>query len=290
VLQGSLDTFGLEDVVTFLAATAKTGRLHVNGDRGTGSLWFAQGDVVAAMAANVPLEADIGDVVFELLRYRRGDFAFSLGEAAAAGGPPHAVGPLLDHAQGALEEWRELTEVVPSPEHRVLLLAELVDEHVILDRDQWRTVLAIGPGSTVAELGEALREGEVPVLRRVCDLLAKALVEVLEPAGAPIVGGAGGVHHVEPAPVPGHDAYRWAESDRVDDASSNTATATPTQTPTAVSTPTGSVGGGEGEPIDHALLEQLGGLSPRAAQAVSEAAARGDADDSVLMSMLRDEL
>lgn len=286
MLQGSLDTFGLEDVVTFLAATAKTGRLHLNGDRGTGSLWFASGDVVAAMAANVPLEADIGDVVFELLRYGRGDFAFSLGEAAAAGGPPHAVAPLLDHARGALEEWRELTDVVPSLQHRVLLLAELVDEHVILDREQWRTVLAIGPGSTVAEVGEALREGEVPVLRRVCDLLAKGLIEVLEPASGPAVAsGPILVRRTEPAPAPVEDGFRWADTDPYPepDADGDIGAAD-----TAPVEPVAPVA--EGEPIDHALLEQLGGLSPRAAQAVSEAAARGDADDSVLMSMLRDEL
>jgi Domain of unknown function (DUF4388) len=277
VLQGSLDTFGLEDVVAFLAATAKTGRLHLSGDRGTGSLWFAAGDVVAAMAANVPLQADISDVVFELLRYRRGEFAFALGERAPDPGPPHAVAPLLEQVQVALEEWRELTAAVPSADHRVRLLAEPLDDHVILDRVQWRTILAVGAGSTVAELGDALGEGELPVLRRVCDLLAKGLVEVLDPSSQAATSGPLTTRRAEPAPIQSDAAHTAAAVGAGADADADAETA-------AV------VPGPEVEPIDHTLLEQLGGLSPRAAQAVSEVAARGDHDDSVLMSMLRDEL
>lgn len=274
VLQGSLDTFGLEDVVTFLATTTKTGRLRLDGDRGTGSLWFDAGDVVAAAAADVPLEADLADVVFELLRYDRGDFAFALGEVTATAGPPHAVAPLLDQARGAIEEWRQLTAVVPSPEHVVALAAELVDDHVTLDREQWRAVLAIGPWTTVAELGDALGEGELPVLRRVCDLVAKGLVEVLDPVDEPAEVPAA----VVPEPSPLDDGYRWAAHD---EAVGDTVDA-PEDAPVAA-------GPAEPEPIDPALLEQLGGLSPRAAHAVSEVA-RGGAEDSILMSMLRDEL
>ena len=266
MLQGSLDTFGLEDVVTFLAATQKSGRLHLNGDRGTGSLWFVHGDVVAAMAANVPLEADLADVVFELLRYARGEFSFTVGEAAPIPGPPHPVAPLLDRACAALEEWQELITVVPSPAHRLLLVAEPAEDQVVLDREQWRTVLAVARGCTVAELGETLAEAELPALRRVCDLLAKGLVEVLDPGSSASLS-LSSSRPVQPVLLAADDPYRWTEAD-----------VAPVQS------------GGDAEPIDSGLLNQLGGLSPRAAQAVSEVASRGGDLAGVHLSMRRDEI
>lgn len=279
MLQGTLDTFELGDVLTLLATTGKSGRLHLNGDRGTGSLWFEGGEVVAATAANVPAEVDPTDVLFELLRYGRGEFTFVIGEAAPEAGPPHAVTPLLHRANETLSEWRELTNVVPSLAHRVALVAELVDEQVTLDREQWRTVLAIGGGLSVAALGESLDMAEVPVLRRVCDLLDRGLVEVLEPAPAqsylapvaPVLAAPSPVAPVapdtDPTFAPAEPQRRWDDQQ---------------PEPATHEAPAPEVG-------DHTLVEQLGGLSPRAAQAVSEAAARGAGDDGVLLSFLRSE-
>lgn len=279
MLQGTLDTFELGDVLTLLATTGKSGRLHLNGDRGTGSLWFDGGEVVAATAANVPADVDPTDVLFELLRYGRGEFTFVIGESAPEAGPPHAVAPLLHRANETLSEWRELTNVVPSLSHRVALVADLVDEHVTLDRGQWRTVLAIGGGLSVAALGESLDMAEVPVLRRVCDLLDRGLVEVLEPASAqsylapaaPVLAAPSPVepvaHGTEPTFAPEEPQRRWDDQQ---------------PEPAVHEAPAPEVGG-------HTLVEQLGGLSPRAAQAVSEAAARGAGEDSVLLSFLRSE-
>ena len=48
-LQGTLDTFALADVLRLLAATTKTGRLQIDGDRGVGSIWLVDGAVVAGV-------------------------------------------------------------------------------------------------------------------------------------------------------------------------------------------------------------------------------------------------
>ena len=42
-LEGSLDAFGLPDVLRLLAATAKTGCLYVGGDRASGHVWVDRG-------------------------------------------------------------------------------------------------------------------------------------------------------------------------------------------------------------------------------------------------------
>jgi hypothetical protein len=267
VLQGTLDTFGLPDVLTLLAHTAKSGRLHLAGDRGTGSIWFDAGEVVGALSTNVPLDADLADVVFELLRHERGEFAFHLGEAAPEPGPPQMVAPLLQQASEQLDEWRQLTAVIPTMAHRITLVGELADEHVTLDREQWRTVLAVGAGTTAQELGETLGTGEVPALRRICELLDRGLVEVIDPI-THRDGGSGYVP-VEPEMASGaDDPYPWSVPP---------ALAEPQPEPEP-----------EPEPAyDASLLEQLGGLSPRAAQAVSDVTRGGS--DSVLLSFLRED-
>jgi len=71
-LQGTLDTFALADLVRLLATTSKTGELAIDGDRGPGRLWFADGQLVGGE----PTADDLVDVVFALLREQEGDFAF----------------------------------------------------------------------------------------------------------------------------------------------------------------------------------------------------------------------
>lgn len=256
MLQGTLDTFGLAEVLALLATTAKTGRLHVNGDRGTGSVWLDDGEIVSSTATNLPVDAELAEVLFEVLRYEQGNFTFNPAEAPVEPGPPQPVAPVVEQANELLVEWRELTAVVPSLQHRVLLVADLVDDDVTLDRQQWRTVLAIGPGRTVAELSQALGVSEVPVLRRVCELLDRGLLEVLDPeAPAPVASPS----FPATSPAPASASYTWSANQP--------------------SGPTAS---------DASVLEQLGGLSPRAAQALSDVA-RGAGDDSMLMSFLRDD-
>ena len=75
-LQGTLDTFSLPDVLKLLATTSKTGRLRIDGDRGQGSVWMREGRVVDADADRSVDGAPTDEVVFELLRFGSGSFAF----------------------------------------------------------------------------------------------------------------------------------------------------------------------------------------------------------------------
>ena len=52
-LQGTLDTFALADLVQLLASTQKTGELMIEGDRGSGRLWFLDGALVG-VARSLP--------------------------------------------------------------------------------------------------------------------------------------------------------------------------------------------------------------------------------------------
>jgi hypothetical protein len=184
-LQGTLETFALPDVLRLLASTHKTGRLRLTGSAGSGALWLDGGSIVAGEASGAPLAHGATDVLFELLRFKEGDFAFDDDEAAAEPGDPAEVEDALGAAEAMLEEWKSIESVVPSLDGWVSLRAELPGDEITIDADRWRQIVALGSGTTVRRLGEALDLGELPVSRTVKDLVELGLVDIGEaPAGA----------------------------------------------------------------------------------------------------------
>ncbi len=188
-LQGTLDTFALPDVLRLLATTRKTGRLLIHGNRGDGNVWVDAGSVIAASAAGVPNGSSSGDVIFELLRHTEGAFTFEAGATPNEAGAPAEVEPLLQAAERQLYEWREIEAVVPSLDAWVSLAPELPGAEAVIDAARWRTIVAIGSGSTVRTIGDALGLGEVPVSRIVKELveLGYATVVAAPPVVVPVV-------------------------------------------------------------------------------------------------------
>lgn len=175
-LQGTLDTFALADLVRLLATTSKTGELVIDGDRGTGRLWFADGILVGGEPAG---EGGSVDALFALLRFQDGEFRFQADIAApeAAGVPGDAVA-LLAEAEERIEAWRPIEAVVPSPQVTLALRAELGEEEVRLDRDQWRLATTIAGGTTAGEVAQALGLDEVGAATRIKNLVDAGAVEV----------------------------------------------------------------------------------------------------------------
>src|SRR5690606_31291066 len=124
-LQGTLDTFSLPDVLRLLATTSKTGRLRIEGDRGQGSVWLTDGGIVDADAERAVEGTPTEEVVFELLRFTSGSFAFDGDDVVAGSGKPEDVETVLKRANSLLSEWTELEAVVPSLEHEVTLSGDL---------------------------------------------------------------------------------------------------------------------------------------------------------------------
>jgi hypothetical protein len=184
-LRGTLDTFGLPDVLRLLATTGKTGRLQVDGDHGQGSIWLRDGAVLNALtdrSGSAPPDEALAD----LLRYEMGDFAFDAAfdgaEQPVDGAEPHEIEQLLSSATRLLDEWNELLSVVPSLDHRVGLIEALPDDREItLDAKRWTAITALGPGCTAAELGSALDLTELDVLRTVHELVELGIVTVSPP-------------------------------------------------------------------------------------------------------------
>ena len=183
-LQGTLDTFALADVLRLLAATTKSGRLHIEGDRGTGSVWLTEGEVVAGAVelrgpdGIVPC-TEPSDVLFELLRHAEGTFEFVPDETSEDSRSPMPVEEVVGAAEHKLSDWREVEAVVPSLEHTVALAPE-IDEEIVIGREGWRTLLAVGEGRSVGEVGERLGMGEIAVSNAVKSLVDERLAVIGE--------------------------------------------------------------------------------------------------------------
>jgi hypothetical protein len=182
-LQGTLDTFALPDVLRLLAATAKTGCLQIEGDRGRGVVWVAEGRVAAASADRAP-DAPLDEVIFELLRYGTGSFRFAV-DAGAVGveGDGDDIEAALLRAMALLDEWHALEPVVPSMSHGITLVDDLPHDHVTIDAGTWRTLATVAGGRTVGDLANDLGVGELEVSRVVYGMVQLGVVSVDPPGG-----------------------------------------------------------------------------------------------------------
>ncbi|MEZ5168281.1 MAG: DUF4388 domain-containing protein [Acidimicrobiales bacterium] len=196
-LSGTLDTFSLPDVLRLLASTAKTGRLRITGDRGSGSVWLDSGEVVATeLASAVSHDPTDAEVVFGLLRFSAGSFTFETDARAPHAASPEAMEPILGAAENMLVEWRSIEEVIPSLDVWVGLRPTLDGPDVMVDRSRWKGIAAIGSGAQVGAVAEVLQLNEIDSCRLVKELLELGLVDFIdEPAGLPAAAS------FEPEPV-----------------------------------------------------------------------------------------
>ena len=212
-LQGTLETFALPDVLRLLASTKKTGRLQLSGSHGSGSVWLADGEIVNSEASHEPTAAAASEVVFELLRFKEGEFVFDDAAVAPEAGTPANVEDTLSAAEGMLEEWKTIEAVVPSLDGWVSLAPELPDAEVTIDNGRWSQIVAIGGGITVGALGSRLALGELPVSRTVKELLELGLVTLGEvPEGAPAFADTAPIPTFEPdtfEPAPAFEPDRF---------------------------------------------------------------------------------
>ena len=177
-LQGTIESFALADVLRLLSQSAKTGRLIVNGDRGSANLWIARGELVGGGSAAQPRAEDVVDVLFDMLRFESGSFIFESDATAPTPQTPIPVVPALEQAEAALAEWHEIVRVVPSVESWVSLAPDLPHAEVVVDQACWTSIVTVGGGIRVAELGRLLDLGELPVSRLVRALVSAGFVEV----------------------------------------------------------------------------------------------------------------
>lgn len=293
-LQGTIETFALPDVLRLLASTKKTGCLRLDGARGSGSIWVESGGIVGSEATGAPHAGSADEVLFEMLRFKDGDFVFDADADVQIKHAPAEVEATLASAEGMLDEWRSIEAVVPTLDHYVELAPDLSGDEITVSKDRWKTIVAIAGGTSVGQLGDSLELGELPVSRNVKELIELGLVVI----GAPQAGG----YQVPAAPPPPPPPAPLAEPESApvislaptaDDAfddegplfdpnalviEDTSMEPEPEPLLSAPAEPAPPVFGGapppsEADPSDAAeIARQLANLSPKAAKAVAAAA------------------
>jgi hypothetical protein len=282
-LQGTIETFALPDVLRLLASTKKTGRLQLDGSRGSGSIWVETGTIVGGEASGAPHATGSDEVLFEMLRFKEGDFVFDAETDIQMKHSPLEVEPALETAEKMLDEWKAIEAVVPSLDHQVALAPEIKGDEITITGERWKTIVAVAGGATVASLGNTLELGELPVSRNVKELVEMGLLTIDEPGrggGAPAATkeSAPAAAAEEEAPVISLTPPPPAAADEEDVFDPNALVidepALGSDAPSASSDAAASFDAPAGsDPSDAAeIARQLANLSPKAAKAVAAAA------------------
>jgi Domain of unknown function (DUF4388) len=123
------------------------------------------------------------DAVFDLLRWRDGDFAFVLDEpnpddvdfAAPAA-------EVLGEAESRRDSWETVSRVVPSPDV-VLSMPVVLSGDPTVSRDEWALLALIDGRRTVAELVDLAGCGQYAVVSALARLVERSLLTVSDAAG-----------------------------------------------------------------------------------------------------------
>ncbi len=254
-LQGSIDTFALDDVLRLVASTSKTGRLTLTGTRGTGEVAVSDGQVVGIDVSTDARSTELHELVFELMRFDDGDFQFDAMDLEVDDSvQPAQVDDLLTGAFELLEEWREIEKFVPRSDSSVRLSSSAPNEAVTVQPEQWQLIAAVGSAAPVSTLSARLDASELAVGRVLRPLIEAGLVVIGDPMTADEAGDA---HHgtegysdfVAPLPArKGHDTNGNGASTNGNGVSTNGASAN------GASDGNGSSGANGSEPIDASAL------------------------------------
>jgi len=201
-LAGGLDELRPAPLLEFLAATAKTGVLRVEGRHSKVSVWLVDGATVAAETTGP--DTDLLDQLVELLRTPAGTFEFVEGESPR---PDRVVAPqadLLPRAVDRLHEWTALADAVPS----LTLVVKLLNadgEDVQLSSPAWSLSVAVSSGhASVAAAAKHLRWSAFKTCKAVRELVDAGRATLVPPPkrrrgaaarhGDPVVTGQGAWH------------------------------------------------------------------------------------------------
>jgi hypothetical protein len=119
------------------------------------------------------------DAVFDLLRWKTGDFAFMAEEANPDDlGVSLNVEEVIAEGRRRLDEWETLTKAVPAPDAVVGVVLRPPADDTTVTPDEW-ALLALADGQrTVADLVRLTGRGEFATVRTLAALVDRKLVAV----------------------------------------------------------------------------------------------------------------
>lgn len=195
-LAGSLTEFDLPEVLSLLSLASGTGTLLIRVPSGELHLGVDGDDLVGDDAVSLV------DDLHAILGASEGSFEWrpDLPRQGAAR-MPAAEG--LAAARRRDEEAEEMRSIVPSPDHRLTLVARGEGEGlVILEAGAWAIACAVGAGASMAQVLRTTGMAPLAAHRHVRAMLDSGVVAVGPPATAPAAAATPAGVVASPAPVP----------------------------------------------------------------------------------------
>jgi len=186
MLQGSLDTFELAEVLAMLARKGQTGRLRLHSGPAVVDLYLDAGTVAHAeitdqgSAPRVATSmAALEEACFQILRWDHGVFEFQERPLPAAARRLDAgVEEVMAGARRRLDAWERVKSVIPSMSAQPRLRPELEAAQVTLDRDAWKVLAAIDGRRTVQALARTVGSSTYELCQLLTNLVHQGLVEI----------------------------------------------------------------------------------------------------------------
>jgi uncharacterized protein DUF4388 len=196
VLQGTLDTLALPELLGLLAQSRKTGALWLDAANSSAVLYIVDGRCCAAESseAGEPLTDEsallsrVIDVCFAVERAEDGTFRFGPEEPSWVCEDTIDIEAAIDELGRLVAEWRDIQAVIPSLDCRIRLADELGIEELTVDRERWQLIVALDGRRSVRDLVRKTNRPVLDVCHAILSLVDAGAVNVGAPPAAPVAG------------------------------------------------------------------------------------------------------
>jgi hypothetical protein len=197
-LSGNLGSFSLDEVLSLLGHTAKTGALRVHDGASEGVLYLIDGRLCAAEVDDVSgpadglhaLELRLVDAILTLGGRIDGAFDFEAERIAPFPTTDSVgVGPILERVRVLRDRWPAIERLVPSLDAPVSLVADLRSETITLDRSTWVAVASVDGRRSVRSIAQLVGDSSFEVAAALAPLVDAGAIAINAREPEPITDG-----------------------------------------------------------------------------------------------------
>jgi len=233
VLQGTLETLALPELLGLLAQSRKTGTLWLDADNSSAAVHIVDGRCCAAESSEASdqltdapaLLSRVIDICFAVERADDGTFRFGPEDPPWTCDETVDLEVAIDELGRLVEEWREIQAVIPSLDCRIRLADELGVAELPVDRERWQLIVSLDGRRSVRDLVRKTNRPVLDVCHALLGLVDAGAVNVGPPPAAPATARTNGTRRrdadgaVEPeAPYgPGVESPHPGPTNGVDD-------------------------------------------------------------------------
>ncbi|MDQ1460111.1 MAG: hypothetical protein QOI08_1595, partial [Actinomycetota bacterium] len=203
VLQGTLETLALPELLGLLAQSRKTGALWLDAANSSAVLYIVEGRCCAAESSDAgetlddpaALLARVIDICFAVERADDGTFRFGPEDPQWACEETVDLEVAIDELGRLVAEWRDIQAVIPSLDCRIRLADELGVEELVVDRERWQLIVALDGRRSVRDLVRKTNRPVLEVCHAILTLVDSGAVNVGPPPAAPVTARTNGNRH-----------------------------------------------------------------------------------------------